>query len=107
MTFEANAAMADFGGAVSLRFSIGSHLPVFLATGFARACWFLRDSQVYVDGVMGVYDNVVFEANAAGSNGGAVSIPFEIGSHLPDVALGDTSGVGRFFPGIFEAHMLF
>ena len=60
-----------------------------------------------MNGELEVHDNVVFEANTAGSNGGAVSIPFEIGSHLPDVALGDTSGVGRFFPGIFEAHMLF
>jgi len=37
-------------------------------------------------GLLEVHDNVTFEANAAGF-GGAVSLPFEIGSHLPDVAL--------------------
>ena len=38
-------------------------------------------------GVLWVHDNVVFEANTAGSDGGAVSLPFDIGSHLPVVAL--------------------
>ena len=38
-------------------------------------------------GVLKVHDDVTFEANAAEELGGAVSLPFEIGSHLPDVAL--------------------
>ena len=49
-------------------------------------------------GVMEVHDNVVLQANTAGSAssggagyargmGGAVSLPFEIGSQLPVVAL--------------------
>jgi hypothetical protein len=49
-----------------------------------------------VNGSMEVYDNVVLEAKTAWSYGGAVSLPFEIGSHLPGVALGDTFGTGRF-----------
>ena len=38
---------------------------------------------MYVGGVLEVHDNVVLQANTAGWYGGAVSLPFEIGSHLP------------------------
>ena len=38
-------------------------------------------------GVLEMHDHVVFEANSAGTDGGAVSLPFNIGSHLPVVAL--------------------
>jgi len=33
-------------------------------------------------GVIEVHDNVVLQANTAGHSGGAVSLPFESGSHL-------------------------
>jgi len=33
---------------------------------------------MYSSGVLEVHDNVVFEANTAGSDGGAVSLPFDI-----------------------------
>jgi hypothetical protein len=39
-------------------------------------------------GEMEVHDNVVLQANTAGSDGGAVSLPFESGSHLPVGACG-------------------
>jgi hypothetical protein len=42
-------------------------------------------------GVLEVYDNVVFEANTAGSLGGAVSRPSKIDSHLPGVMFCDTA----------------
>ena len=63
------------------------------------------------DGVLEVHDNVVFEANTAEESGGAVSLPFEIGSHLPGVALWVTVGTGRFDSGrqlmaVSEALML-
>jgi len=50
---------------------------VFLETPESR-------TQVYLpsDGVLEVHDNVTFEANAAVDDGGAVSLPFSIGSHL-------------------------
>ena len=35
------------------------------------------------DGELAVHDNVVFEANTAGGDGGAVSRPLEIGFTLP------------------------
>ena len=34
-----------------------------------------------------LYDNVVLRANTADRYGGAVSLPFELDSHLPVVAL--------------------
>jgi len=38
--------------------------------------------------VLEMHDHVVFEANTADfGDGGAVSLPFNIGSHLPVVAL--------------------
>jgi len=49
---------------------------------------------MYTDGVMEVHDNVVFEANTADS-GGAVRLPFEIGSIRPVEVLWDTFGEGR------------
>ena len=42
------------------------------------------------DGVLEVHDNVVFMANTAASDGGAVSLPSEIGFDLPVVVLCDT-----------------
>ena len=46
-------------------------------------------NQIYVgyDGVLEVHDNVVLQANTAGLDGGAVILPFDLGSHLPGVAL--------------------
>jgi len=46
-------------------------------------------TQVFMtnNGAMEVYNNVVFEANSAEYHGGAVSLPINIGSHLPFVAL--------------------
>ena len=41
------------------------------------------------DGVLEVHDNVVFEANTAGSEGGAVSPPFYKFSQLPVVVFCD------------------
>jgi len=40
-------------------------------------------TQVYMStgGVLEVHVNVVFEANTAATSGGAVSLPFNIGSH--------------------------
>jgi hypothetical protein len=38
---------------------------------------------MYYFWVLEVHDHVTFEASAAGSSGGAVSRPFEIGSRLP------------------------
>jgi len=48
-------------------------------------------------GVLEVHDNVVFEANTAGGfgDGGAVSLPPEIGSHLPGVVFCDRVCQGR------------
>jgi len=43
-----------------------------------------------------VHDNVVFEANTAEESGGAVSLPFEIGSHLPGVVFCDKVFKGKF-----------
>ena len=123
VTFEANAAQD--GGAVSLHFEIGSHLPVVVrcdrifqgrfdseAVDQAPLTGLMIELQsrgsldgsapffsltetpesrtqvnVGIDGVLKVHDNVVLRANTAGSEGGAVSLPFEIGSHLPVVAL--------------------
>ena len=36
---------------------------------------------MYTDGVLEVHDNVTFEANTAVQDGGAVSLPIEIGFH--------------------------
>ena len=47
-------------------------------------------------GVMEVHDNVVLLANAAGASGGAVSLTFENGSHLPIGVLRDTLDQGTF-----------
>jgi len=46
-------------------------------------------------GELEVHGNVVFEANTA-YEGGAVSLTFEIGSHLPVGFLQDTFGTGKF-----------
>jgi hypothetical protein len=51
------------------------------------------------DGVLEMHDNVLMQANTAGTDGGAVSLPFEIGSHLPVLVLQDTFGKGRFDSG--------
>ena len=41
-------------------------------------------------GVLEVHDDVVFEANTAGDDGGAVSPPFKRGSHTSVVVVCDT-----------------
>jgi len=51
---------------------------------------------MHMDGVLEVHDNVTFEANTAGHSGGAVSLPFEMYSHLPGEVLRETFGKGRF-----------
>ena len=48
------------------------------------------------DGVMGVHDNVLFEANTAGNVGGAVSLSFEIGYHVAFGVVWVTFGKGMF-----------
>ena len=50
---------------------------------------------MYDGGVLEVHDNVTFEANTAEVNGGAVSLHFEIGSHLPGVVFCDRVCQGR------------
>jgi len=53
-------------------------------------------TQVYIyTGVLEVHDNVTFEANAAGLEGGAVSLPSKIDSHLPGVMFCDRVCQGR------------
>ena len=47
------------------------------------------------DGMMEVHDNETFEANTAGYGGGAMSLPFESGSHLPAVVVCDRVCQGR------------
>ena len=52
------------------------------------------------DGVLEMYDNVVLQANTAVyngafGNGGAVSLPFEIDSHLPVEVFCDRALQGR------------
>ena len=42
-------------------------------------------------GVLEVHGNVVFEANTAGDDGGAVSLPFVTGLLLPSVVFCNTS----------------
>jgi hypothetical protein len=37
---------------------------------------------MYREGVLEVHDNVVFEANTATDDGGAVSLPLSCGSHI-------------------------
>ena len=44
---------------------------------------------MYSDGVLEVHDNVVFEANTAGDDGGAVSLLFDTVSLLPAVVFCD------------------
>ena len=44
---------------------------------------------------MKVHDNVVFEANTAGSDGGAVHLPFEIGHISPVKIMCDAFDEGR------------
>ena len=46
---------------------------------------------MYSDGVLEVHDNVVFEANTAVDDGGAVSLPFDTVLLLPSVVFYDTS----------------
>jgi len=46
-------------------------------------------------GELEVHDNVTFEANAAGSEGGAVRLPSKIDSHLPGVVLCNRVCQGR------------
>ena len=48
------------------------------------------------NGSMEVYDNVVLQANTAGSDGGAVSSTFEIDSNLSVEELLDSFGNDRF-----------
>jgi len=43
---------------------------------------------VYENGVLELHDNLVMQANTARYYGGAVSLPFEFGSHLPVGACG-------------------
>ena len=45
--------------------------------------------------VLEVHDNVTFEANAAGSAGGVVSLPFEVGSRVPVEVFHDKVCQGR------------
>ena len=54
-------------------------------------------TQVYTNenGVLEVYANVVLQANAAGQYGGAVSLPFELVSHLPVEVFCDRALQGR------------
>ena len=51
---------------------------------------------MYTGGVLEVHDNVVFEANTAGDNGGAVSPPFDTVALLPAVVLCDWFCEGWF-----------
>jgi len=51
---------------------------------------------MFTGGLLEVRDNVTFEANNAGSNGGAVSLPLEIGFHLAKVVFCDRFYETRF-----------
>jgi predicted outer membrane repeat protein len=64
-----------------------SHVGDSLASHECVVCVETPESrtQVYMSdgGVLAVHDNVVFEANTAAEDGGAVSRPLEIGFTLP------------------------
>jgi len=51
---------------------------------------------MYTNGELEVHDNVTLEANTADGDGGAVSLPFDIGAHLSALDLWDIFGKGRF-----------